>query len=469
MENAKRRNALQTLAALGLGAGLAAAMAWYYDVFVRWNPQVYPLTIVALSIGVILLTAAALWARGDRGALPLAWKSALSLAVFLGALIGVSYIINNVAHGGAVLAAQVALPLCAVQILALLALLLLGMAKQAVKAGAVIAGAGTLVAVAAAVLVLSLVGDGTKYLTREGLGPYRPASGQTAIHFLNTAGGDAILLESGGLFALIDAAEDSDNLKNDPSLAFDGFELYVLDYVKRVTGGQLDFILGTHAHSDHIGGFDTLLLDPDIAVGRAYLKRYDPAYKKGYELGWDNQEVYDQMINALAVRSVPLHQDMPVESFSLGKFQITIFNGEYDEDPSRGSGDENDNSMGVLVECGGLRAFLAGDMNNLGGDETRLAPQIGRVDLVKAPHHGHEGSSTSKFVSTLRPHTVVVTSGPGGGSVSVLRRYGRAGAERMMCTGDFGGIVAVFGESGIEYYSIGEYPSGIAGVNVERR
>jgi beta-lactamase superfamily II metal-dependent hydrolase len=108
-------------------------------------------------------------------------------------------------------------------------------------------------------------------------------------------------------------------------------------------------------------------------------------------------------------------------------------------------------------------------LNNIGGDETRLAPLIGRVDLIKAPHHGHEGSSTSKFVSALRPRTVIITTGPGGGSVSVLRRYDKAGAEQILCTGDFGGIVAVFGADGINCYSIGEYPSGIGGVNLERR
>ena len=469
MESKKFRSIPHTLMALGLGASLAAAMAWYYDVYVRWNPQVYPLAIIALAVGVILLTLPVLRLRGERRALTLLWKTALSMAVFLVLIIGPSYLLNNVMNRGAALAAQVSLPLGAAQLLALLVFLLLGMAKRGVKLGAALAGIGTAVAAAVSVLLLLQADDASKFLTQEGLAPYEAVAGQTAIHFINTGGGDAILLESDGRFALIDAAEDSDNLKDDPGLAYNGYERYVLDYVKRVTGGKLDFILGTHAHSDHIGGFDTLLLDPEVTVGRAYLKRYDPSYKKNYELGWDNQEVYDQMINALAVRSVPLIQDMPEEPFALGEFQITIFNGGYDEDPSRGSGDENDNSMGVLADCGGLRAFLAGDMNNYSGDETRLAPLIGPVELVKAPHHGAEGSSTQDFVTNLRPRTVVITSGPGGGNLNVLRRWNKAGAERILCTGDFGGIVAVFGENGIDCYAIGEYASGVAGVNMERR
>ena len=40
---------------------------------------------------------------------------------------------------------------------------------------------------------------------------------------------------------------------------------------------------------------------------------------------------------------------------------------------------------------------------------------------------------------------------------------------RPLCTGDFGGIAAVFGESGIEYYAIGEHPGGVGGADLERR
>ena len=69
----------------------------------------------------------------------------------------------------------------------------------------------------------------------------------------------------------------------------------------------LDFIVGTHAHSDHLGGFDTILADPDVSVGRAYLKVYDSSVINEHEVTeWDNQEVYDQIVAALEARHIPI-------------------------------------------------------------------------------------------------------------------------------------------------------------------
>jgi len=305
---------------------------------------------------------------------------------------------------------------------------------------------------------LGLTFSGMRYQQKKGLQVYTKGMPGDKIHFLNTGGSDAILLESGGRFALIDAAEDSDYPAGRRALAYPGWEAYVLDYVKRAAGDAqgrvtLDFVLGTHAHSDHIGGFDTLITDPDIAIGRAYLKRYEGARMRPYERAyWDNEEVYGQMLRALAARGVPLVRDIPGEPFALGNFQITLF------DPGRNrSGDENDSSVGSLVEHSGGRAFLAGDINNISGVEHRLAGRLGKVDLLKAGHHGHNGSGTLAFAAKLRPDTVVFTN-KGRASVGVLGRFICAGnTKRLLSTGMFGGLMAVFGEDDIQHYAINEY------------
>ena len=51
MKTTKRRSILQLFSAIALAAALAVALAWYYDVYVNWNPTLFLLSIVALTLG----------------------------------------------------------------------------------------------------------------------------------------------------------------------------------------------------------------------------------------------------------------------------------------------------------------------------------------------------------------------------------------------------------------------------------
>ena len=147
---------LQPLAALALGAGLTAALAWHCDVYVHWQPNLYPLAVIAVLLGNALLTLLVLHARGERKPLPILWKTLLSTAAFGVFAGGVTFLINNVIghESMARQAAAVALPLCCAQVLVLFALLLRAMGKKrGLQTG--IALAGVLIASLAAVWLVS--------------------------------------------------------------------------------------------------------------------------------------------------------------------------------------------------------------------------------------------------------------------------------------------------------------------------
>lgn len=278
------------------------------------------------------------------------------------------------------------------------------------------------------------------------------ANNTDRIHFMSTGNSDAILLESDGHFALVDAGEDTDNPRGFADLELEGFEQRVLAYLKANAADEngkvyLDFVLGTHAHSDHIGGFDTILADPDVTAGRAYLKRYDSSKISQYEIdNWDNQEVYDQMIAALTAKNIPVISEMDDTPFFLGNFKVTLFN--TDDPPQEEKVGENDQSLGVLVEKNGTRIFLAGDMDDYTGDETRLAPQIGKVDLLKVGHHGTEGSSTEGFLRTLSPRICVFTAYRKAYNQTTRRNLMRICHPEMYFTTEENGVLATIGDNG---------------------
>ena len=278
---------------------------------------------------------------------------------------------------------------------------------------------------------------------------------EDAIYFLNTGSSDAIILQSDGHYAMIDAGEDNDNPRGFAGLEYKGYEEEILAFLKKNFADkngkvQLDFVLGTHAHSDHIGGFDTIIKDENIFVDKAYLKEYHSENINDHEVNeWDNQEVYDQMVDALNKKSVPIISDISSEPFTFGNFTLTILNTEY-EDGSRTVG-ENDNSLVVLVEKDGKNALLTGDLDNYNHDEEKIAEIVGTVDLLKVGHHSYSHSSEKNFLQTVSPTVSVIPNSYKQTDKRTLKRITKYTKSKITCTDDEGGIGAIFKDGEIIY------------------
>ncbi|WP_448901060.1 ComEC/Rec2 family competence protein [Eubacterium sp.] len=264
------------------------------------------------------------------------------------------------------------------------------------------------------------------------------------IHFLNTGSSDCIIIESNGHFAMVDAGEDSDYPANKPHLNYPGYEEEVCDYLLKNCASSdgtvtLDFVVGTHAHSDHIGGFDTVINHPKIIVKKAYLKPYNEKGIFIYErLSWDNTEVYEQMKNALIENDVEIVEDFDELKTTLGDFKVTFYNGKYKKRLVKYG--ENVNSVVTLLECNGFRSLLAGDLNNKDFDEHRLAGKIGKVDILKVGHHGYPFSTSRKWLKTLSPKYSVVCNFEKKVYPHIKHRLVDEIGTKLFCTADLNGV-----------------------------
>ena len=255
--------------------------------------------------------------------------------------------------------------------------------------------------------------------------------GELAVHFLDVGQGDSEFIElPGGETMLIDAGEQE-------------YGKTVSDYISSLGYSEITYLVATHPHSDHIGGFDTVIDADKVVVQKAFLKPYDESGINLFErTQWDNKEVYMQMHDALIRKNVPICTAFDGDSFQMGDMKITFFNGA-SVHRFRKTG-ENENSVVTLVECGGCRALLAGDMNWKCGGEKKIAKAVGKIDLLKVGHHGYEFSSSAFWLKTLDPDIAVILNSENRVHKSVAARIKKYSGAKTYTSADLNGLKAVF-------------------------
>ena len=238
------------------------------------------------------------------------------------------------------------------------------------------------------------------------------AAGGTKIHFISlNSTTDAILLESNGHFGMVDSGEDWD-YPDSQEYPFRqgvttgiGYEQQVIHYLRQLGVEKLDFYIATHAHSDHIGSGDEIL--EYFPTKKLYINEYKDAYlydghrtdpndpyyteNTGESHLWDNQYVYDQLIDAAkkSGTEIILNLDDPgkeaYRSFTMGDMAIEIMNYERDREEDGTIipvPDDNCNSLVVKVTAFDKVALLTSDMDpwrraaDEYGDTAKIANQL---------------------------------------------------------------------------------------------
>lgn len=245
---------------------------------------------------------------------------------------------------------------------------------------------------------------------------------EAKIHVLPFNYTDAIVVECNGHFGIVDSGEDDSYPDgSDPryplregTIIGCGVEDKVIPYLWKigVRPGNLDFYIGTHPHSDHIGSASQVI--QMFKPSRIYTPRYDDSYITDENHLWDNQYVYGRLVEAAQQAEVEygaqLIQNFTYlnRSFMLGGAFIRLYNTGTDYQTT-GVFDANCFSLGVKVTVGIHSAFLAGDINIYTGVEDELASLVGSVDFLKMGHHGCSGSNTTAYLDALSPLYVFQT------------------------------------------------------------
>lgn len=204
-------------------------------------------------------------------------------------------------------------------------------------------------------------------------------SGELKITFLYVGQGDSMLLQSEGKTMLVDAG------KNENGSA-------VVQCLKENDIDYLDYVVITHDHADHIGGFNHVF--KSVKVGKIFRtsERYNIEA---------NCSTVNQMIDNLYV---PVEVPTPGETLSFGSATIQFIA------PNRNNySSYNDYSIVMRVVNGQNSFLLAGDAEATSEAEMLKSGFTLKSDVLKVGHHSALTSSTQAFLDAVDPTVSVIS------------------------------------------------------------
>ena len=218
---------------------------------------------------------------------------------------------------------------------------------------------------------------------------------------LDVGQGLAVLLEYDGRYGLYDSGPDSAGVGD--SLRARGVE-------------ELEWVVLSHNHRDHVGGFVDGRLD-DGANGADSEK--SPVRIKRLFVGPDTAGGIwrDSVLYVAHKRGIPVDTLVRGDVVQLGSAGGSL-SAEMPDirvmwPPDYETVDGNHGSVVLQVSWGAGSALLTGDLDSLGERELlELSPTLS-ADLLQVGHHGSAGSSGLAFLAQVMPEYAVASVGDG--------------------------------------------------------
>jgi competence protein ComEC len=242
-----------------------------------------------------------------------------------------------------------------------------------------------------------------------------PPDGWSRLAFVDVGQGDAtLLLPSGGPSVLVDAG-------GAPGSTFDLGRRVTVPALWALGMTRLETLVLTHGDPDHIGGAAAVMraLGPHEIWEGIPVPRHQPL-----------RELRDAAIQ----RGVRWRDVRAGESHQIGAADVRVLNPpvpDWERQRVR-----NDDSIVLEVRVGDVMFLLPGDIGQAVEKTaavglSRDADRMG-LTIVKAPHHGSAGSSSSVLIEAMHPAAVIFSAGRrnpfGHPAPAVVERYRAAGA-----------------------------------------
>lgn len=229
-------------------------------------------------------------------------------------------------------------------------------------------------------LLLCLLLSGCAAEVPEGTQPTALQKDNLFVHFISVGQADCTLLKYGDIEILIDGGNTADGQD-------------VTAYLHRLGVEELELVVATHPHEDHIGGLSIVL--GQFAVEEIWTNTV-----------FYNSYAYDALFDRIEEYDIPLRHPKAGEIHTFGSLKLTVLG-----PVKQNYEDVNDSSIVVMAQFGEKKFLLTGDMEMVAEKDLLESGADLKADVLKVGHHGSYSSTSYQFLKAVDPDYGVIHVG----------------------------------------------------------
>lgn len=199
------------------------------------------------------------------------------------------------------------------------------------------------------------------------------------VHYLDVGQGDSIFIE----------------LPNNETMLIDAAESYqsenIINYLKNLNYQKIDYVIGTHPHTDHIGGLKDII--NTFEIGKIYMPKVVSTTK-----------TYESLLMAIKDKNLKINTAKSGTSIiDTDALKINILapnNSTYTE--------LNNYSVVTKITYGTTKFLFMGDAEKLSENEIK---EDVTADVIKIGHHGSNTSSSIDFIKKVNAKYGIISVG----------------------------------------------------------